>query len=326
MARRLNAAGLPAVVSRLGLAATLGLGALLAGCADMPSGQGLLTTSDGTEQTGSLSALDAGVPKNAAAARDYWATAYAKNPHDENAVISFARALKADGAKDKALSVLQQAAMYNADSRAIASEEGRLALDMGQSDLAGKLLNRAYDPANPDWRVLNALGTLEAQHSNRAGAQGYFERANQIAPHESSVLNNLALTYALGGDPTKAETLLRQAAAAGGEVGRIRQNLALVLGVEGKYEEAQQLAAADLGADKAKANRAYVEKMVEATPVPLGKRATGGLWKTAVDTPAPSSGKPLDIPASAWVIDVASAQPASALPAWSADVAKVAAK
>ena len=314
MARRRDAAGLPVALSKLALAAPVILGVILSGCATVP---------DHPDETGSLSPLTSGMPKDAAVARDYWATAYAKNPHDENAAIAFAHALKADGAKDKALGVLQQAAIYNPDSKAVISEEGRLALDMGQSDLAEKLLTRVNDPANPDWRVINALGTLQAQRNDRAGAQGYFERAAQLAPNDPGVLNNLALSYALGGDLAKAETLLRKAAQSGGDVARIRQNLALVLGVEGKYDEAQELTAADLGKDKAQANRAYLQKMVAQTPLALGKpskassKALAGAWQTAVEAPnQPGQGtaKPDDSGTNAWVIDVAKAQPPAGSP------------
>ena len=297
-------------MARLMLAApfVLGMGMALAGCASGPDAA--------SDATGSLAPMSTGAPKDAAAARDYWATAYAKNPHDEHAVIAFARALKADGSKDKALSVLQQAAFYSPDSLPIASEEGRIALELGQNDLAGKLLTRVNDPAHPDWRVLNALGTLEAQRDNRAGALGYFEKANEISPNQPAVLNNLALAEVLGGDAARAEALLRKAAAAGGNVARIRQNLALVLGVEGKYDEAQQLVSADLGEDKAKANRAYLETMVAATPMALGKRtkiASSATWRTAVDAPRPASeGAPVDVPSSAWVVDVVSAPEAAA--------------
>ena len=316
MARRLIAAGCKAGLSKIWLAAPVVLGALLGGCSSLPGGQGLFTSGDGGETTGSLSSLPAPAPEDTAAVREYWATAYAKNPHDEKAVISFAHALKADGSKDKALSVLQQAAFYNPGSKTIAGEEGRVALDMGQASLAEKLLTRANDAASPDWRILNALGTLEAQRGNRAGALGYFEKANRLAPNAPAVLNNLALAYALGGDPARAEALLRKAAAAGGETKKIRQNLALVLGVEGKTEEAQQLATADLGDDQAKANRSFMEKMVAATPMALGKPMKP--WKTAVETvPAPSgSPKPVHVPNDAWVVDVASA-PSS----WSTKVA-----
>jgi len=312
MARRRVAACLPAARTWAGLAATVALGTLLSGCATGP---------DNGDVTSSLSPLAADAPKGAAAAREYWATAYTKNPHDERAAISFAHALRTDGAKDKALSVLQQAAIYNPDSKIIAGEEGRIALDMGERDLAEKLLNRANDPADPDWRVLNALGALEAQRDNRAGAQGYFEKAAQLQPNDPGVLNNLALSSALAGDPAKAEALLRRAAAAGGDVTRIRHNLALVLGIEGKYDEAQQIETADLDKDQAASNRAYLQKMVAASPMPLGKRASASArtisgkaitsnWQTAVETPSqPTSGSsvPDDSGSNAWVIDVAKA-------------------
>ena len=279
-----------ALLGRAKFAVPLLLAAVLGGCAaDTTETQSLFGSN---EPTGSLAAGK--VPQGAAAARDYWAEALSKNPRDERAAVAYARALKAEGSKDKAMSALQQAAIYNPDSLSIASEQGRLALDMGQTDFAEKLLQRANDPSHPDWRVLNALGSLEAQRNNSKEAKGYFERASALAPNEPSVLNNLALTYALDGDPAKAEFMLRRAAAAGGDTAKVRQNLALVLGVQGKYDEAAALASTDLDKDKADANRAYMQKMVAATPVVLGKPG-----KVAKMTP-----KPTALLASAWSTDV----------------------
>jgi Flp pilus assembly protein TadD len=201
----------------------------------------------------------------------YWATAYAKNPRDEAAAIGFAKALKATGEQDRAESMLQQAAMYMPDSKPIASELGRIALDKGNLELAQKLLLRADDPSRPDWRVISALGTIRAKQGDHREAQGYFERAFEIAPNEPAILNNLALSYALNGEPAKAEGMLRKAADAGGDTAKIRQNLALVLGVQGRFDEAKQVAAVDLEAGKAQANVAYLQKMVNATPIQLGK-------------------------------------------------------
>jgi Flp pilus assembly protein TadD len=212
----------------------------------------------------------------------YWAAAFAKNPHDELAAVKYARALKLAGAKDKALSLLEQAAIYNPDSRIITSEEGRLALDVGDKDLAEKLLARADDPDHPDWRVRNALGTLAAQKGDREKARHYFEQANELAPNEAAVINNLALIYALAGDPAKAEALLRKAQAAGGDPKKVRQNLALVLGVQGKFDEARDVASADVGSEQADANRAYLQRMVQATPIPLGKAPTSVASATPV--------------------------------------------
>ena len=147
------------------------------------------------------------------------------------------------------MGVLQQAAMYNPDSRAIASEQARLAVDLDQLDFAEKLIARAEDPARPDWRLISAKGTIAAKRGDHKTAIRHFELAQKLAPKEPSILNNLALAYALDGQAGRAESLLKQARAVGGENEQVRQNLALVLGVQGKFDEAKTVATADLGSE-----------------------------------------------------------------------------
>ena len=50
-------------------------------------------------------------------------------------------------------------------------------------------------------------------------------------------MNNLAMAHAANGDPAKAEEILRKAAATSNDP-KIKQNLALVLGLQGKHDEA----------------------------------------------------------------------------------------
>jgi len=59
-----------------------------------------------------------------------------------------------------------------------------------------------------------------------------------------------------------AEKLLRRAIAQPGADSRVRQNLALVVGLEGHYDEAQKIASADLSPDQAAANVAYLKQMM----------------------------------------------------------------
>jgi Flp pilus assembly protein TadD len=98
---------------------------------------------------------DAGAPGRAKTelekATEYWGRQYAQNPRDLKAAISYARNLKAGGQKEQALSILQHASIYHGENLELASEFGRLALDLGQVSLAQKLLAAADDPANPDW-------------------------------------------------------------------------------------------------------------------------------------------------------------------------------
>lgn len=164
----------------------------------------------------------------------YWGQQYAKQPSDRTAALSYALNLKAAGQKKAALQVLQQASLYHGNDQEIASEYGRLALEFGQVGLAQKLLAVAYDPTNPDWRVVSAQGTVLAKQGDYQGAIPYYERALQLAPDQPSVVNNLAMALVADGQAAKAEPLLRQAAADPDADPRVRQNLALVLDLQGK--------------------------------------------------------------------------------------------
>jgi Flp pilus assembly protein TadD len=95
-----------------------------------------------------------------------------------------------------------------------------------------------------------------------AEAQRYYASALKIMPDEPSVLSNLGLSYALSKDLRRAEQTLRRAAARGGADRRVRQNLALVVGLQGRFPEAETIARADLPPDEAAANVAYLKQML----------------------------------------------------------------
>ena len=112
--------------------------------------------------------------------------------------------------------MLQQVSVFHPGDRDVNSEYGRLALEFDQVSLAQKLLRAADDPANPDWKVISARGTVLAKQGRYRDAIAFYERALALAPDQASVLNNLALAHAMEGSPEKAEPLLKQAAVAGG--------------------------------------------------------------------------------------------------------------
>ncbi|MCH9715917.1 MAG: tetratricopeptide repeat protein, partial [Gammaproteobacteria bacterium] len=82
----------------------------------------------------------------------------------------------------------------------------------GQLAKAEKLLTRARDDHAPDWRVHSALGATLSARGNQQAAQIELSKALKLAPDHPSILNNLALSYALDGNHDQAETLLRRAA------------------------------------------------------------------------------------------------------------------
>lgn len=214
----------------------------------------------------SAPAATGGISDDLLKATDYWGQIYAKSPRDLDAALNYARNLKAMGEKRRALGVLQQASLYNGQSRELASEYGRLALDLDQVAVAKQLLAIADDPARPDWRVVSARGAALAKEGKYDEAIPYFERARALSQDQPSVMSNLALAYAMNGEAGKAESMLRQAASSDNTSPRIRQNLALVLGLQGKYDEAKLIAARDIPMTNASDNADYLRQVVKLDP------------------------------------------------------------
>jgi len=237
------------VLLAISAAASLLGGCMRTGGSDMPE----LTATD-----------PKGDPQTNAAATAQWGAAYAKKPQDPKLALGYARALRATGSKDRAMQVLQAAFQANQVNGELAAEFGRLALDMGRIDIAKYTLQVAEAQGISDWKTLSAIGTLHAKAGEHSEAQRYFLAALKAQPDAISVTNNLALSYALDGKADKAEHLLRTAVASGSGDKRVRQNLALVLGVQGKLGEARKIASADLPEADAKANMAYLKSMLSA--------------------------------------------------------------
>ena len=231
-----------------------------------------LAAFDYTKQ-GRRPALRPNHPLHIAATR--WAREHQKKPADPVAALNYARTLKALGAKDKALEVLARTYQLNRGNSKLASEYGRLALDLGKVQMAEQLLNQAHRArGQTDWRVLSALGTVNAKRGKHKKAQSYYLAALRQKPDATSVFNNLALSYALDGRVGDAEDLLKRAVAKGHNTRRVRQNLALVLGLQSKFGEAQKIAQADLNEDKIDNNVNFMRNMVKPIKVASAKFAT----------------------------------------------------
>jgi len=210
-----------------------------------------------------------------------WSAAYSKKPEDPKIALGYAASLKAVGSRDKALEILVTSYRGNPTNGAVAAELGRLALDMGRPEIAAQTLQVAEAQGIKDWKTLSAQGTLRAKQGRHAEAQQYFLAALQEQPDAVSVINNLALSYALDGKAGKAEELLQKAVASGHDDKRVRQNLALVLGLQGKFDEARKVASQDVSDQDAKSNMTYLRNMLSnATQFAATSEAGAG------DTPA----------------------------------------
>ena len=150
----------------------------------------------------------------------------------------------------------------NPRDKTVLGAYGRALAEAGNFNQAFEVLGRAHSPDQPDWHILSAQGAVLDQMGRHAEAQRYYVTALKIVPEEPSVLSNLGLSYALAKDLPNAETTLRRAAAQRPVDPRVRQNLALVVGLQGRFAEAEDIARADLPPDEAAANVAYLRQML----------------------------------------------------------------
>ena len=262
--------------------AALAASLMLAGCGgQVSSGAKELLSQSSPPKESNVEASRSELQK----ATQYWGKEYAKAPRELKPALNYARNLKAMGEKQRALAVLQNASLLHSTNRELTSEYGRLALDLGQVKVADRLLTAADNPADPDWRVISARGTVLAKQGKYGDAIPFYERALSLKHDHPSLLSNLALATAMNGEPVRAESLLRRAALANPTSPKIRQNLALVLGLQGKYDEAKMVAARDLSVEKATENTEYLRRIVKLEP------------KTMPQAPAPAVPKKLGITA-----------------------------
>jgi Flp pilus assembly protein TadD len=193
---------------------------------------------------------------------------YRANPKDPEAALRYGQALRAGGQRAQAVAVFEQATIANPGNKALLAGYGRALAENGNLQRAFDVLSSAHTPANPDWRILSVQGAVLDQMNRHDEARNYYAAALKIRPEDPSVLSNLGLSYMLSKDLPKAEATLRRAYGSGNADPRVRQNLGLVVGLQGRFAEAETIVKADLPADEAAANVAYLKQMLSSKSGP----------------------------------------------------------
>lgn len=184
------------------------------------------------------------------------------NHKDAAAALAYGKALRAEGKRAQAVAVLQEAAIANPGDRALLAGLGRALADNGDFQEAFDVLSRAHSPDNPDWRILSAQGATLDQLGRYDEARQYYTSALKIVPDEPSVLSNLGLSYVLSKDLPKAEETLRRANSHADADPRVRLNLALAVGLQGRLAEAETIVKAGRPPEEAAANVTYLRRLL----------------------------------------------------------------
>jgi Flp pilus assembly protein TadD len=193
---------------------------------------------------------------------EFYRDRFRAHPEDTEAALQYGKALRAAGQRSQAVAVLEQATIAHPSDKALLAGYGRALADNGNFDQAFDVLGRAHSPDNPDWRILSAQGAVLDQLGRSEEARQYYASALRISPEEPSVLSNLGLSYLLAKDLPKAEETLRRAYARPNADPRVRQNLALVVGLRGHVAEAESILKADRPAAEAAVDVAYLRRML----------------------------------------------------------------
>src|SRR5262245_63287514 len=233
-----------------------------AACVILAVGLSGCQTSSPSDITGSLGEKADAKSSDPRRDLDTYRERFKANPKDSDAALKYGKALRATGQKSQAVAVLEQASMANPGNQALLASYGRALADIGNFQQAFDVLGRAHKPEDPDWTILSAQGATLDQLGRFEEARQYYMSALKIVPDEPSVLCNLGLSYVLSKELPKAEETLRRAHSLAGSDMRVRANYALVIGLQGRMNEAEAIIKADLPPDEATVNVAALKQML----------------------------------------------------------------
>ena len=171
----------------------------------------------------------------------FWSNEYDLNPADLESALKLAAAVRKIGNPQRAVEITQTTrALYPRDPYLIAEYAAALIASERAAE-AIQPLDEALARTPNYGRLWSLKGAALDQQERFDEARQYYQRALQVTPNDPNVMANIGFSYALSGDAPRAETWLKRAIAQPGASESVRQNLALVLRLQGKNDEAEAL-------------------------------------------------------------------------------------
>lgn len=188
----------------------------------------------------------------------FWTEQAEINPMDPVAGVKSAQAMRELGRYAESAEMAERVLLVQPDNIEAMLEIGRGHIARGQAFYGVAALEKARDARPQDWRAWSLLGTAYEQVRRSQDAQSAWAQALALSPDNPDVLTNMAISAMTRGDTAAAEPLLRRAAAQPGASLKVRLNLAMALGLNGKMGEAEQMMRRDLPPDAADRNLAWL--------------------------------------------------------------------
>lgn len=200
------------------------------------------------------------------------------NPTDQKMGLYLSNALRALGRYPEAADIAHRVLLFAPGNTDILLAAARAHIADNNAFFAIDPLEHVIELKPKDWQAYSLLGVAYDQTKRPDEAQTTWAKALALSPNNPAVLTNMAMAKVTRGDFSGAEPLLRTAVAQPGVTVQIRQNLALVLGLEGKMPEAESLLRRDLPPQQADAALAWLQQAVATKAAPASTTAPTRSW------------------------------------------------
>lgn len=201
---------------------------------------------DGVDATLLSSAKQAEEKREYQRAVQFYQQLMDKDKDSEVYILGLADNLRRLGQYNEASARYSALIVKNPDNLDALEGKGLCLLNKGDFDDASDLFKEILAKDNNRWRSLNAAGILFALKEMPKEALSYYDQALKVKPDEPAVLNNVGLTMAMMKNYPHAIDALTRAGRklldTDPQKKRADLNLALVYGLSGNMEKAEQVA------------------------------------------------------------------------------------
>ncbi|WP_165190751.1 tetratricopeptide repeat protein [Caulobacter soli] len=201
----------------------------------------------------------------------FWSNEVERDGRDLEAGVALSQALRDLGRYDEAADAADRVLVFAPSNYDALMELARANVARGQGFYAIEPGRKAAALQPNNWRPLSLLGVAYEQAKRDDEALAAHRQAVALAPNEAIPLANLAMHLAASGDLPGAEAQLRKAATLPTATIQVRQNLALVIGLQGRLDEAEKLARQDLPPESVDNNLAWLRAAI-------GQESTTRSW------------------------------------------------
>jgi len=212
---------------------------------------------------------DLRLARAARAAGDYvsainlYRTVIASHPQSEALVVELGDTMLDLGAVDEAIGVYNKVDLKSSARAGAEVGLGRAQLALHQTDAALTHFDAAAMLAPKDAKALLGRGVALDILDRHKEAQESYRQVIADNPQNVAARNDLALSLALSGDYAQAAAILQPIAMSPTATEKIRQNMALIYGLQGNTQQAERISRVDLSEADTAANLRFYQAVRE---------------------------------------------------------------